>query len=448
MTLRWLSTQLWRHRVMGLLLALCVTLLLMLLATQSLQHPSHYAGHKGHKVEERGALSNNALPNTPVPSHTAPNGRKAVQTPNLQHQSDPNGYTFMRTRRSPPPVAFLKTHKTGSSTVQNLMFRLGEKENLTFAFPYYAYQFSYPDRFRADFVDELPPGSSQFDMLCSHMRLDLGQVKQVMPRNTIYITLLRDPLQTFESVFSYYTSTVPAFTLAKKAADTANMKSALSVFLEAPESYWDPTEPGNGLARNPMSFDLGLSSQEWNASWPMELTQLEEAFQLVMIAEHFDESLVLLGALLQLEPEELAYVRLNVRAPSDITPLEDDTKARLWAWNSLDVLLYNLFLQVFWEKAEQYGLGRLKREVALLRASTQRLRQKCVAREGVPPGELEDLVRPWQTDTVTILGYKVRGNLTLQEEGLCVRLVLPELQYHSHLYFQQYGHDMRSIPTD
>jgi hypothetical protein len=111
---------------------------------------SHYGGHKGHKVK-KGALSDNAPPNTPVPSHTAPNSRKEVQTPNLQHQRDPNGYTFMRTRRSPPPVAFLKTHKTGSSTVQNLMFRLGEKENLTFAFPYYAYQFSYPDRYGHDY---------------------------------------------------------------------------------------------------------------------------------------------------------------------------------------------------------------------------------------------------------------------------------------------------------
>lgn len=31
------------------------------------------------------------------------------------------------------------------------MFRLGEKENLTFAFPYYAYQFSYPDRYGHDY---------------------------------------------------------------------------------------------------------------------------------------------------------------------------------------------------------------------------------------------------------------------------------------------------------
>ncbi|XP_029914239.1 galactose-3-O-sulfotransferase 4 isoform X2 [Myripristis murdjan] len=403
MTFRWLATQFWRYRMAVLLLTLGVTSLLILLGTHSLQDSSYYVRQKGRSkmpTERREGLSDDA-------------SERPNNNPSQEHRgsdSHVNGYNMQMTRKISPPVAFLKTHKTGSSTVQNLLFRMGEREGATFAFPYYTYQFSYPDKFRAEFVDELPDGASQFDIICSHMRLDLGQLKQ--------------------------------------AAEAAENKSALSLFLESPESYWDPKEHGNGLGKNPMSFDLGLNSQQWNSSWPADLTLLEETFQLVMIAEHFDESLVLLGALLKLQPEELAYVRLNARSTQDVTQLDDKIKARIRSWNNLDVVLYDFFVQLFWEKAEQYGLKRLKMEVARLRASTERIRQGCVAREGVPPGELEDLVRPWQTDTVTILGYQVQGNLTQQELGFCVRLVLPELQYHAHLYFQQYGRDMRAVPTD
>uniref|UniRef100_A0AAY4BSF5 Galactose-3-O-sulfotransferase 4 n=1 Tax=Denticeps clupeoides TaxID=299321 RepID=A0AAY4BSF5_9TELE len=336
--------------------------------------------------------------------------------------------------------------KTGSSTVQNLLFRLGEKEKAAFAFPYYTYQFAYPERFRSQFVDELPEGAAQFDILCSHMRLDLAQLRQVMPQNTVFFTLLRDPVRTFESVFSYFTATVPAFAQAKAAAAVAR-KSALSVFLESPESFWDPGEIRNGLAKNPMCFDLGLNSQGWNASWPEDLAQLEDAFQLVMIAEHFDESLVLLGALLGLDHEDLAYVRLNARSAGSVATLDEGTVGRLRSWNALDVLLYDFFLQLFWEKAELYGLDRLERDAALLREAAERLRQTCVARRGVPPGDLEDLLRPWQTDTATVVGYELRANLSQQQQGRCVRLTLPELQYHAHLYFLQYGRDMRSAPT-
>ncbi|KAM4530062.1 galactosylceramide sulfotransferase [Odontesthes bonariensis] len=341
-----------------------------------------------------------------------------------------------------PPVVFLKTHKTGSSTVQNLLFRLGDKEGATFAFPSYSYQFSYPDKFKAEFVDELPQHSSHFDILCSHMRLDVEELEQLMPPNTIYITILRDPVQTFESVFSYYTFSVPAFLSVKKAAETTGRRSALSVFLESPESFWDPEDPDNGLGKNPMSFDLGLDSQHWNTSRSV----LQETFHLVMITEHFDESLVLLGAMLRLELEDLAYVRLNTRSSINVSPLDEMTKARIRAWNSLDVLLYDFFLQVFREKSEQHGLERLRRDVAQLRASTDRIRRKCVARTEVPPGELEDSIRPWQSDSVTILGYHVKGNLTKQEQAFCTRLILPELQYHAHLYFQQYGRVMRPAP--
>uniref|UniRef100_A0A3P9JHZ6 Galactose-3-O-sulfotransferase 2 n=1 Tax=Oryzias latipes TaxID=8090 RepID=A0A3P9JHZ6_ORYLA len=346
-------------------------------------------------------------------------------------------------RHNPPPVVFLKTHKTGSSTVQNLLFRMGEKHGATFAFPSYSYQFSYPDKFEADFVDELPEGSSQFDILCSHMRLNMEELKKVMPPNTIYITILRDPVQTFESVFSYYTFSIPAFSLAKEAAKTMENRSALSVFLGTPESFWDPKSPKNGLGKNPMSFDFGLDLQHGNMAWSANLTALVETFHLIMIAEHFDESLVLLRALLKLELEELAYVHFNTRSAHSITSLDETTKARIRAWNHLDMKLYDFSLKLFQKKVEEYGAERLKRDVDLLRASSSKIRQKCVASKNVSPEELEESVRPWQPDSATILGYSVQGNLTKEEQGFCMRLVLPELQYHAHLYFKQYGRAMR-----
>lgn len=290
-------------------------------------------------------------------------------------------------------------------------------------------------------MDELPGDSAHFDILSSSLRFDLSELKKAMPPDPIFITILRDPVHTFESIFAYHSSSIPAFTAAKIAASN---RTALSIFLNSPETFWDPKIPQDGLAKNPMTFDLGLNNHVWNSSWPADLALLEETFNLVMIAEHFDESLVLLGALLNLELEELAYVRLNSRAVKDIHPLHETTKAKIKAWNNLDVLMYEYFKQIFWEKAKQYGRLRLQREVKLLRACTERIRQKCLARRGVPPEELEDLTRPWQTNSLTILGYDVHKNLTKQEQGFCLRMVLPEHQYHAHLYYQQYGRDMKA----
>lgn len=74
-----------------------------------------------------------------------------------------------------------------------------------------------------------------------------------------------------------------------------------------------------------------------------------------MIAEPFEESPVLLGALLKLELEELAYVRFSSRSTQDVDPLDDITRAKIRAWNGLDVLQSSV------------GLERLNRQAALLR---------------------------------------------------------------------------------
>ncbi len=63
---------------------------------------------------------------------------------------------------------------------------------------------------------------------------------------------------------------------------------------------------------------MGLNNQKWNGSWPEDM---EQEFHLVIIAEHFDESLVLLGGSSRLEHEDLVYLRLNARAGNSVTEL-------------------------------------------------------------------------------------------------------------------------------
>uniref|UniRef100_A0A8U8BQW5 Uncharacterized protein n=1 Tax=Geospiza parvula TaxID=87175 RepID=A0A8U8BQW5_GEOPR len=87
-------------------------------------------------------------------------------------------------RRAPPAapcrprshVVFLKTHKTGGSSVLNLLSRYGESRRLRFALPR-RYQFGYPAPFRAERVRGFSAGGRKFDIICHHMRFNLSEVR-------------------------------------------------------------------------------------------------------------------------------------------------------------------------------------------------------------------------------------------------------------------------------
>lgn len=72
-------------------------------------------------------------------------------------------------------LLFLKTHKTGSSTIVNILHRFGDMRGLRFALPS-RYQFSYPNRFQARLVKGWHPRGRPFDILCHHMRFNLLEV--------------------------------------------------------------------------------------------------------------------------------------------------------------------------------------------------------------------------------------------------------------------------------
>lgn len=75
-------------------------------------------------------------------------------------------------------IFFLKTHKTASSTILNILYRYGESRNLTFALPLNKHsQLFYPHFFASHFVEGVSSRSvKEFHIMCNHMRFRKSEV--------------------------------------------------------------------------------------------------------------------------------------------------------------------------------------------------------------------------------------------------------------------------------
>ncbi|XP_077049167.1 galactose-3-O-sulfotransferase 4 isoform X1 [Agelaius phoeniceus] len=326
-------------------------------------------------------------------------------------------------------VVFLKTHKTGGSSVVNLLSRYGESRGLRFALPH-RYQFGYPAPFRAERVRGFRPGGPRFDIICHHMRFKLSEVQRVMPNDSFYFSIVRDPGAVAESAFSYFRAAAPAF----------RNSPSLGAFLAAPERFFRAGQRGNHYARNLQWFDFGLPEPVDPGQIPELLGGLERVFPLVLLAERFDESLVLLRHRLCWPQDSVDLFPHNSRGSAqEVTP---EQLRRLRAWNSLDWALYSHFNRSFWRQARAFGLERLRREAAELRRRRGALAGRCLQGGGpVPAGAIaERALRPFQPPGAgAILGFALRPGLPGPERELCRRLALPELPYKDLLERIQFG---------
>lgn len=82
-------------------------------------------------------------------------------------------------------IMFLKTHKTASSTVLNMLYRFGEERDLHFALPL-GYQLGYPLPFNAHRVKGYRgPRAVEFHIMGNHMRfnkLEVSSGKELLLR--------------------------------------------------------------------------------------------------------------------------------------------------------------------------------------------------------------------------------------------------------------------------
>lgn len=107
-----------------------------------------------------------------------------------------------------------------------------------------------------------------------------------------------------------------------------------------------------------MSFDLGLDYRFYQNVTAIKeyIAFLEKEFDLVMISDYFDESVVLMKRLFCWEFDDILYIKANERIDKErAVHLSEDIRENIKRWNKADVFLYQHFNQTFWRKIQMEG---------------------------------------------------------------------------------------------
>ena len=325
-------------------------------------------------------------------------------------------------------VLFLKTHKTGSSTITNILNRYAETHNLTVLLPRYkeSYNFQWPNKFRFSAAADT---FMRPNILANHARYSREAMDWVFPRSsTFYVTILRNPVPQFESSFEYFSF---AYML-----NIQSKRDPLQYFLDHPSTNDEITSlarkyPSLNLIRNPLFYDLGLDYRDYDNASVVEnaINTISHDFNLVLLMEHFDESLTLLKRRLCWNFDDIMYFKLNERLSKNrpLKPMSNDTITKIQNWNNADMRLYHFFQRKFWLEIEKEG-PEFYADVRELKRRKKYYANICIEDEAIEQAYSQ----------VYVKGYKMRSNLNFEMKQKCQLMLRNEIKFLNH-FKKQYS---------
>lgn len=320
-------------------------------------------------------------------------------------------------------VVFLKTHKTASSSVQNIFLRYADEKNLTVAVPTNRNEqlFSLLQPFQKEMVTGVPWENLGFNILCHHMVFNSPAIHSVMPKDSIFISIVRDPVNLFESLYEYCElEDFYKMNIEEYARNTKN--NSFKPKLQA---------RSNGMGRNQMLYDFGVRPSYFSNPVKIQeaIEHLDSYFDFVMIAEHFDESIVILRHILCWELDDVISLTINARIDSYKNNLSDEAIKNLKEWNWGDKIVYDHYLHKFEETVNDIGKKQVEYEVEELRKRREEWMDYCVEKK-VQARNLT-AYKIWSNK---VSGYEIKPNVKNQT---CENLVKPESYYTAEIRQKQ-----------
>ncbi|XP_054709248.1 galactose-3-O-sulfotransferase 4-like [Uloborus diversus] len=316
-------------------------------------------------------------------------------------------------------VVFLKMHKCASTSVQNILMRYAHQRNLTVVVPVLPknHAFSLLLPFQAEVVHGAPWQNLGYNIICHHMVFNKAAIEKIMPKDSVYITILREPVSMFESLYEYgeleefYQMDIEEYAKGIKNSTVVRKLRVRS----------------NGIGRNQMLYSLGVQPSYFNNRLKVlkAIDNIDTYFDFVMIAKYFDESMILLRHLLCWEMDDVVSFTLNARMENYKKNLTVEAIKNLKEWNWGDQLLYDHFLQKFEKAVKEFGKEKMELEVQELRKRRNDWFDFCV----------QERVEAKNLTSYSIWSNKVSGYVLKSDVNniTCEDLVKPENYFTSEI---------------
>ena len=299
-------------------------------------------------------------------------------------------------------VAFLKVHKAGSTTVQNLLQRMSLTYDLNPVLPntndtrktngnYHSlyFQDGLVAKHNGNFVNLIPaPRRQNYNMLFNHAPYVREDWAELLPSSAFYLAIVRDAESRFVSAARFW-------------GLVGNSQAELvSLLHDRFDLVKDDILYDNVIAR-----DFGVAKELFHQDADLVKIgkSLSHEFGLIMVMEYFPESLILLKRRLCWQWKDVVYIPANTGSKVKVR-LSSADRQKLLSWQRADVVLYEAAVSKLRTLMADEGED-FTAEVEHFNGVLERVRRYC--QRSIRLGELKVEASRW-SDSFSVTDHDCR----------------------------------------
>ncbi len=263
-------------------------------------------------------------------------------------------------------LVYIKTRKTGSSTITNILYRFALRHNLTVM----TFLHNYP-RMREQFpmhqlwfLEHQP--KPDFNLIMEHLYYDRKFLDGLMPGKKLYISSLRHPFSLLKSDIYYQSNK-----LFRGKNRNKNFGEKLNKILASR----DKLIIGQEYLKIP-KLNLTDSGPDSLGIFQNSLEKFSKEFMLIVITEHMDASLILLKRQLSWNLQDILYSPLKRGAYKKAHKGEEEHLGRHQSLKSEEYLLFHHFNHTLWKLIAQQSSDFWK-ELKHFKETNQKVEKFC-----------------------------------------------------------------------